>query len=409
MDVLDLEVLIVGGGHAGAMAAIGLRQKGFQGSIAIVGDEPVPPYERPPLSKAYLAGGVEEHRLYLRKPDFWSERHISLYPATSVTHLDAAEHTAQLSNGRTVRFRWCILATGGRVRRLSCSGADLPGVHYLRTLADVDGIRSSLKPGSQIAVIGGGYIGLEVAASARKLGHQVTLIEALDRVLARVTSPVVSRFFETKHRNEGVNVLLNTAVKAIEGDGRVIGVRLENGELVPADVVVVGIGIMPNSELAERAGIACDNGIIVDDLCRTAVPSILAIGDCARHPNRFAPQPLRLESVQNAVDQAKTAVSVILGSPEPYADLPWFWSDQYDIKLQTAGLALDYDDMVVRGSPLAAPFSVFYLRQGRLIAVDSVNSIKDFMAAKRLIPAQAMPDRAFLADPECALKDLVAA
>lgn len=409
MAVVERDVLIVGGGHAGAMAAIGLRQNGFTGSITMVGDEAALPYERPPLSKAYLNGSLEQHRLYLRKAEFWQDRDIDMRLSTSVTHLDAQDRAATLSSGETIRFTWCILATGGRARPLPVPGADLAGVHYLRTLADVDGIRASLTPGARLAVVGGGYIGLEVAASARKLGHEVTLIEALDRVLARVTSPVVSRFFETKHRQEGVNVLLNTGVTAIEGtDGRVTGVRLSSGEVVPADAVVVGIGIIPNCELAIETGLACDNGIVVDELCRTANPNIFAIGDVARHPNVFAPGPLRLESVPNAVDQAKTVVGVITGNPVPYADLPWFWSDQYDIKLQAAGLAIDYDDIVVRGSPEASPFSVCYLRGGTLIAIDCINSIKDFMAAKKLIASQATPDRALLADPAVALKDLTA-
>lgn len=408
MAVVERDVLIVGGGHAGAMAAIGLRQNGFSGSITMVGDEAALPYERPPLSKAYLNGSLEQHRLYLRKAEFWQDRDIDVRLGTPVTRLDAQDRTATLSTGEIIRFTWCILATGGRARPLPVPGAELAGVHYLRTLTDVDGIRASLAPGARLAVIGGGYIGLEVAASARKLGHDVTLIEALDRVLARVTSPVVSRFFEAKHSAEGVNVLLNTGVTAIEGGDRVTGVRLSSGELVPADAVVVGIGIIPNCELAVETGLACDNGIVVDELCRTANPNIFAIGDVARHPNVFAPGPLRLESVQNAVDQAKTVVGVITGNPVPYADLPWFWSDQYDVKLQTAGLAIDYDEIVVRGSSSASPFSVCYLRNGTLVAIDCINSIKDFMAAKKLIASQAAPDRARLADPSIALKDLAA-
>lgn len=409
MAVVERDVLIVGGGHAGAMAAIGLRQKGFTGSVAMVGDETALPYERPPLSKAYLTGALEQNRLYLRKAEFWQERDIDVRLGATVARLNAAEKTATLSTGETLRFNWCILATGGRVRPLPVPGADLPGVHYLRTLADVDGIRDSLKPGARLAVIGGGYIGLEVAASARKLGHEVALIEALDRVLARVTSPVVSRFFEARHRLEGVDVRLDTGVAAIEGEARVAGVRLASGEVIPADAVVVGIGIIPNCELAIEAGLACDNGIVVDEFCRTANPDIFAIGDVARHPNQYAPGPVRVESVQNAVDQAKTVVGVITGNPVAYADLPWFWSDQYDIKLQTAGLAIDYDEIIVRGSPEQAPFSACYLRDGKLVAIDCINSIKDFMAAKKLITTGVVLDRARLADPAVALKDLGAA
>lgn len=406
MAVADRDVLIIGAGHAGAMLAVGLRQKGFTGSILMVGEEPALPYERPPLSKAYFVGAVEEQRLYLRKPEFWQERDVEIRLSTIVARLRHEDHEAELTDGTVVRYRHCVIATGGRVRKLACPGADLAGVHYLRTLADVDAIRGDLKDGARMVVIGGGYVGLEMAASARKLGYEVTLIEALDRVLARVTSPIISRFYEAQHRAHGVDVRLGTGVEALEGDDHVTGVRLTTGEVVPADLVVVGIGILPNTELARESGLACDNGVVVDELCRSTDPDVFAIGDVAKHANRYAPAPMRLESVQNAVDQAKTVVGVIMGQPEPYKDLPWFWSDQYDLKLQTAGLAIDYDETVVRGDATTAPFSVVYLRDGQIIAIDAVNAIKDFMGAKALIQAGVKPDKARLADPAVSMKEL---
>jgi len=406
-EPLNADVVIAGAGHAGGTAAAALRQAGFEGSILMIGDETHPPYERPPLSKAYLAGELAPERLLLRKPVFWTERSVDFLQGVRVVHLDRTAKTLHLSDDRTVTYQHLIIATGGSARPIPCPGADLVGVHYLRSIADVDGIKADLGQARRIAVVGGGYIGLEVAAVARKLGLEVTLIEALDRVLARVTSPTVSRFYESAHRARGVDIRLGTGVAAFEGSRRVHAVRLADGSEVPCDFVIVGIGIIPNVGFAADAGLAVENGIAVDEVCTSSDPAIFAIGDCAAHVNIHAGKRIRLESVQNAVDQAKTAVAAIMGTPKPYRDLPWFWSDQYDIKLQTAGLAMDYDDTVVRGDPTAPGFSVVYLRQGRIIAIDAINAIKDFMAAKSLIVAGIAPDRARLADPAVALKDFL--
>jgi 3-phenylpropionate/trans-cinnamate dioxygenase ferredoxin reductase component len=407
----QVDVLIAGAGHAGGSAAAALRQLGFTGSIAMVGEEPQPPYERPPLSKSYLSGEQALERLYLRKPAFWGERNVEFIAGRRVERLRPARREADLCNGQTITYGHLIWAAGGRVRKLTCTGNTLAGVHYLRTIDDVDAIRHALRAAQKVAIIGGGYIGLETAAVLRKLGKSVTLVEALDRVLARVTAPVVSRFYEATHRAHGVDIRLGIGVSAIEGQGRVSGVRLADGDLIAADLVVVGIGILPNVEELDRAGVACaqaaPGGVAVDAQCRTSDPYIWAIGDCALHDNVFATQPVRLESVQNAVDQAKTAAHAIVGDPQPYTALPWFWSDQYDLKLQTAGLAAGYDQIVVRGDATTPPFSVAYLRGGKLIALDGISAIKDFMAAKQLIAAGVSPDPAKLADPSVALKELL--
>jgi 3-phenylpropionate/trans-cinnamate dioxygenase ferredoxin reductase subunit len=408
--MLTPDVLIAGAGHAGGMAAVALRQAGFTGSIMLVGQEPHAPYERPPLSKATLAGEMAPERLFLRKDAFWAERGIDLALGREVVKLRPDRHQADLCDGRLIQYRHAILATGGRARMLACPGSRLANIFTLRTLDDTAAIRAALAPGARLAVVGGGYIGLEVAASARKLGHEVTIIEAMDRVLARVTSPIVSHFYERQHRAHGATVLVNAQVSAFEGTDGVSAVVLADGRRIAADVVVVGIGIIPNAEVAERAGLDCRNGIVVDDHCRTSAPDVYAIGDVALHPNRFAPDAVRLESVQNAIDQGKVVAGMITGAPKAYGDVPWFWSDQYDLKLQTAGLSIGYDQTVVRGDPEGGTsFSVAYLRGGVLIALDAVNAIKDFMASKQLVAQRVAVDPAQLADPAVALKSLIPA
>lgn len=411
-NIKHYDVIIIGGGQGAGILAGVLRQQKLESSVLIIGDEPDLPYERPPLSKAYFTGDVARERLYIRKADYYSERDFDLALGCTATALDCAARTISLSDGRQVSYEHCVLATGGRPRPLPVPGNDLAGVHFLRSLADVTAIRADLTPGARLVVIGGGYIGLEVAASARKLGHDVTIVEAMERVLARVTSPTVSQFFADYHRQHGARVMLSTGVSSLQGNaqGRVAAVDLADGSALPADVVVVGIGILPNVELAMAAGLACDNGIIVDHQCRTSDSHVFALGDVAAHPNPFADgRTIRLESVQNAADQAKVVASVLKGENPTYADLPWFWSDQYDAKLQTAGLSAGYDDTVVRGEASAPGFSVVYLRDGRMIAIDAINAIKDFMGAKKLILAGARPDLSMLADPHTSMRDIAAA
>ncbi|MGK6320706.1 NAD(P)/FAD-dependent oxidoreductase [Sphingomonas sp. DT-204] len=404
----EFDVVIVGAGHGGAQATILLRQHGFTGSIALVGDEPGLPYERPPLSKDYLLGEKPIERLYLRPAEFWRGRDITLLPGRRVTALDPAAHRLMLLDGSAIDYRTCIWAAGGRARVLACEGADLAGIHVVRTLADADAIAAALGGVANVAVIGGGYIGLEAAAVFRKFGKRVTLFEALPRVLARVAGEPLSRFYEAEHRACGVDVRLEAQVEGFAGaGGRVAGVRLAGGEMVPAELAVIGIGIVPNVEPLLEAGAAGGNGVDVDELCRTSLADVYAVGDCAAHENGFCGgRRIRLESVQNANDQAATAVKAILGQPQPYRAVPWFWSNQYDLKLQTVGLSADHDDVVLRGDPASRSFSLVYLREGRVIALDCVNVVKDYVQGRALVVNGAAPDKAALADPAMPLKEL---
>jgi 3-phenylpropionate/trans-cinnamate dioxygenase ferredoxin reductase subunit len=408
MDKFD--ALIVGAGHAGAQAAIGLRQQGFAGTIALIGRERFPPYERPPLSKDYLAGEKTFERIMIRPEQFWAERGITLILSTAVTRIDPDARVASLSTGGKLGYGDLIWAAGGDARRMSCPGAHLEGIHAVRDRADVDRLIAELAGGARrFVVIGGGYIGLEAAAVLIKLGCQVTLVEALDRVLNRVAGPELSEFFHAEHRSHGVDLRLGVGVESIGGDGtRVTSVKLATGEVLPCDGVIVGIGIVPAVGALIAAGAAGSNGVDVDENCRTTLKHIYAVGDCAAHANDFADGAvIRLESVQNANDMANTAAKAICGAPEPYHALPWFWSNQYDLRLQTAGLNLDYDTAVLRGDPAARSFSVIYLRGGRMIAVDAVNNTKDYAQGRKLIEAGAVIAPADLADTSRPLKELL--
>ena len=402
------DVLIVGGGHGGAQAALALRQHGFAGSVTIVGREPEPPYERPPLSKEYLAREKPFERLYIRPPQLWADKAITLRLGRTVTAIDPAARTVALDDGAALGYGQLIWAAGGEPRRLACPGGDLAGVHAVRTRADVDAIIAEIDAGARrVAVIGGGYIGLEAAAVLTKLGLSVTVLEALPRVLARVAGEELSAFYEAEHRAHGVDLRTGATVERLEGEGRVTAVRLADGEVVPADMVVVGIGIVPAVGPLIAAGAAGGNGVDVDELCRTSLPEVYAIGDCAAHANGFADgEVIRLESVQNANDMATCAARAICGAPAPYAATPWFWSNQYDLKLQTVGLALGHDATVIRGDPAARSFAVIYLKGGRVIALDCVNAVKDYAQGRKLVEARVSPDRALLADPAIPLKEL---
>ncbi|MBB3928439.1 3-phenylpropionate/trans-cinnamate dioxygenase ferredoxin reductase subunit [Sphingobium jiangsuense] len=407
----DYDVLIVGGGHGGAQAAIALRQEKFEGSIAIVGDEPELPYERPPLSKEYLSGDKTFDRILIRPEKFWEEREISMLLGQRVTAVDPAAHRVTLADGTSIGYGKLIWAAGGDPRRLTCDGHDLAGVHSVRTRAHVDQMMRELDGVEQVVVIGGGYIGLEAAAVLRKFGKQVTLLEALDRVLARVAGEPLSRFYEAEHRAHGVDVRLGAAVNALEGDGgKVIGVRMADGSVLPAQMVIVGIGIIPSVAPLLEAGAKGANGVEVDALCRTSLPDVYAIGDCALHANRYAAgAEIRLESVQNANDQAKVVARSIMGTDADYDAVPWFWSNQYDLRLQTVGLSSGFDQTVLRGDPATRSFSLIYLREGRVIALDCVNAVKDYVQGKALVVDGARIDPARLADASVPLKELVAA
>lgn len=405
------DVIVVGAGHGGAACAIALRQRGFAGSIALIGDEPDLPYERPPLSKDYLAGDKPFERILIRPAGFWTERGIDLLPSTRIVAVDPDAHRLAASDGRAFGYGQLVWATGGRARRLTCDGADLVGVHTVRTRADVDRLAGELPAMRRVVVIGGGYIGLEAAAVLSKAGKQVIVIEALDRVLARVAGEPLSRFFEAEHRAHGVDLRLSTAVEGIVGEsGRVAAVRLAGGEVVRADAVIVGIGIVPEVEPLRLAGLACANGVEVDGQGRTGLPDVFAIGDGAAHPNGFADgATIRLESVQNANDQAALVADVIAGrDPPPYAAVPWFWSHQYDLKLQTVGLSAGFDACVVRGEPATRSFSVVYGRGGRVVALDCVNATRDYVQGRKLVERGAAFDADALADAGVPLKDMVA-
>lgn len=406
------DVVIVGAGHGGAQAAIALRQHGFAGSIAMIGRDSEPPYERPPLSKEYFAREKPLERIYIRPPHFWAEKGVELKLGVRAIAVDPAGKAVTLSNGDRVGYGALIWAAGGDARGLTCSGAELAGVHSVRDKADVDRIMVGLDAGARrVAVIGGGYIGLEAAAVLTGLGCDITLFEALPRVLARVAGEELSHFYEAEHRARGVDLRLDAGVACIEGDGqRVTGVRLADGAVVPCEMVIVGIGIVPAVQPLTEAGARGANGVEVDAHCRTSLPDIYAIGDCAAHPNPYAGGAvIRLESVQNANDMATTAARAICGRPAPYHAVPWFWSNQYDLKLQTVGLGAGYDETVVRGDPATRGFSVVYLKQGRVVALDCVNAIKDYVQGRKLVEARACVAPHLLADSAVPLKELASA
>ncbi len=402
------DVVIVGAGHGGAQTAIALRQAKFTGSILLIGDEPDPPYERPPLSKEYLAGEKPFERILIRPESFWRDRGIVLALGHAVTAVDAAAHRVTTADGRSIGYGMLVWATGGSPRRLDCAGHDLAGVHTVRTRVDADRMMAELDGVRDAVVIGGGYIGLEAAAVLTKFGKQVVLLEAQDRVLARVAGEPLSRFYEDEHRAHGVAVRLNVVVDYIIGmDGRVAAVRLADGEEIAADLVIVGIGIVPAVAPLLAAGAGGGNGVAVDAACRTSLPDVFAIGDCALHANDFADgAAIRLESVQNANDQANVVARAIVDAPASYHAVPWFWSNQYDLKLQTVGLSTGFDQAVLRGDPAARSFSVVYLKRGRVVALDCVNAVKDYVQGRKLVEGGAVITPAALADAAVPLKDL---
>jgi 3-phenylpropionate/trans-cinnamate dioxygenase ferredoxin reductase subunit len=407
-------VVIVGAGQAGGEIAIELRKLGFAGRVLIVGEEPFPPYKRPPLSKAYFAGTVSEESLHLMPRSGLDKAGIEWLGGARVARIDREARQLELSDGRRLDYHRLALATGGRARPLALPGADLPNVFPLRTIGDVRKISAQRAAGKRLVIVGGGFIGLEVAAVAIKLGLRVTVLEGLPRVLARVTIPEVSAFFERVHREAGVDLRTGVQVQGFERASAATRVRFADGQsiegAIEADFVVYGIGMIPNTELAQEAGLAVDNGIVVDECTRTSDPHIVAAGDCANHPNDFAGRRIRLESVQNAMEQAKAAALTLMDQPKPYQAVPWFWSDQYDLKLQMAGLSAGHDRYLFRGDPATQrAFAVFYLNGGRLIAADTVNRPQDYMLAKKLISLKAAPDPSQLADAAVPLKSLLPA
>ena len=405
----SFDVVIVGAGHGGAQAAVALRQGGFAGSIAMIGNEAEPPYERPPLSKEYLAQEKPFERIYIRPPTFWAEKNIELMLGQEVVTVDPVAHALTTADGALITYGKLIWATGGNPRAMNCPGNNLHGVHAVRNRADVDRIMEELKTADRIVVIGGGYIGLEAAAVLTKLGKHVTLLEALPRVLNRVAGEELSDFFEAEHRAHGVDLRTGCGVVALVGEGQISGVELDDGTVLPADMAIVGIGIIPAVGPLLVAGAAGGNGVDVDAQCRTSLPDVFAIGDCAAHSNAFADgQVIRLESVQNANDMASIAAKTICGEDKDYAATPWFWSNQYDLKLQTVGLSTGYDQTVLRGDPAARSFSVLYFKQGRLIALDCVNNVKDYVQGRKLVEQGLIAPPEDLADTDHPLKEWAA-
>lgn len=399
--------VIVGAGQAGSDLTTALRQLGYTGRIVLIGDEKAPPYRRPPLSKAYLSGEIGEDALYLKPLATYEKQNVELQTGVKVTALDRQAHTVTLDNGEVIKYDKLALTTGGRARRLPLPGAEKPNVHYVRTLDDIARLKEQFLEGRRLVIVGGGYIGLEAAAVGIKKGLKVTLVEALPRMLARVTGPELSQYYYGVHTAHGVDIRLGAGVQALEGGDTVETVVLQDGTKIPADLLIVGIGLIPNTELAEQAGLAVDNGVLVDLYAQTSDPDIVAAGDCTNHENGFLERRLRLESVPNASEQARVAAASIMGQKVPHAGVPWFWSDQYDLKLQMVGLSQGYDQVVIRGSMEANNFSAFYLKDGVVISVDCVNRPQDFMIGKKLVGGKMKIAPATLADESVVLKTLV--
>ncbi|HSW14577.1 MAG TPA: FAD-dependent oxidoreductase [Solimonas sp.] len=399
--------VIVGAGQAGSDLASSLRQLGYAGRIVLLGEEQAIPYRRPPLSKAFLSGDITEEALYIKTREAYAKHGIELHTGARVTAIDRVAHSVTLADGSACTYSKLALTTGGRARRLDLPGAGHPNVHYVRTIDDIRQLRERFKPGQRLVIVGGGYIGLEAASVGIKKELKVTLVEALPRLLARVTGAELSQYYDSVHRRHGVDIRLGVGVQALEGNGKAEAVVLQDGTRLPADIVIVGIGLIPNTELAQQCGVAVDNGILVDLYSQTSDPDIVAAGDCTNHDNGFLGRRIRLESVPNASEQARVAAATICGKQVPHASVPWFWSDQYNLKLQMAGLSQGHDRVVVRGSMEQDSFAAFYLQDGVVIAVDTVNRPQDFMFGKKIVAGKLRPDPAMLADESVALKSLV--
>ncbi|MEZ5960338.1 MAG: FAD-dependent oxidoreductase [Hyphomonadaceae bacterium] len=402
-------VIIIGAGQAGGETAQRLRQGGFEGEITLIGEEPVAPYQRPPLSKAYLKGDLDIDRLMLRPASVYSEEHIALLTKTRGVWIDRANRKVRIEGGRELPYDALVLATGAKPRKLPLVGADLDGVYLFRTAADVDAVRERFVSGAKLIVIGAGYIGLEVAAVARQLGLEVTVVETAVRPLARVTSPEVAGFFLDEHTRQGVRFVLGGQPALIKGQDRVTGVALTDGAELPADLVIAGIGVTPDVAIAEQCGLTVNNGIITDRTCRTSDPNIFAIGDCAARPMvHYEGRIARLESVHNAVEGAKIVAATLTGGKDHTEEAPWFWSDQYDLKLQIAGLFQGYDHLVFRGVMADRAFAAFYYKGDKLIAVDAVNRPAEYLGAKMLIQSNRTLPPNVIEDTSRPMKELIA-
>lgn len=403
---MSQSIIIIGAGQAGGQLAASLRSEGFSGPITLIGDEPHVPYQRPPLSKHFLSGAVGIDRVYVKPAEFYEKSDIGLKLNQRVETIDRTAKTVKLADGSELNYDKLALATGSRVRTLDLPGSNLDGIFYLRNIADMEAIQQKLQEGKKLVIVGGGYIGLEVASVAVQKGLDVTVLEMASRLMQRVVGAQLSEFYSEVHQAEGVKLQTDTQVSGFQGDGKVEKVLCSDGSELDADFVLIGVGIVANVELAQEAGLEVDNGIVVDTACRTSDPDIVAIGDCANHPSRHYDQRLRLESVPNALGQARVAAATLCGNEKEYDEVPWFWSDQYKLKLQIVGLIEGYDQVVQRGDPAERQFMLFYLKQGKLIAVESVSNPREFMVAKQLVAQQAAIEPDKLADTSIALKDL---
>lgn len=385
MSTANQTCVIIGASHAGSSLATAVRKEGWQGPIIVLGDETILPYHRPPLSKALLLGEKTADQIEIFKPAVYDKANIEFRLGVSVEKIDRTNKNVLLNNGETIPYDKLGLCTGARVRKLDIPGAQLKGVHYLRTLSDAQAIQADVKPGGKAVIVGGGYIGLETAASLRKLGMDVTVLEMMNRILERVTAPELSNYYTDLHQRHGVNIIVNAQALELRGTDRVQQVVCNEGRTLDADLVIIGIGVIPNTELAADAGLEISNGVVVDELAQTSDPDIVAVGDCTNHPNDLLGYRLRLESVPNAMEQAKTAAATLCGQHKPYHALPWFWSDQYNIKLQIAGMNRGYERVVIRGVPATDQFVAWYMKGNQVLAADCINNPKEFMIAKKII------------------------
>ncbi|KEQ16538.1 NAD(P)/FAD-dependent oxidoreductase [Endozoicomonas numazuensis] len=400
--------VIIGASHAAAQLSASLRTEGWEGEILVIGDEAYLPYHRPPLSKTFLSGEKTIEQIQIRPAAFYEKQNIQFKLNTRVEAIDREKKSLTLNTGETIQYSKLALCTGSRPRILPLEGSQLPGVHYLRAASDIEGIQSNIASGKKAVIVGGGYIGLETAAVLRTLGLEVTILEMMDRVLQRVTAPEISAFYHRIHTEEGVTIKTGTAIKAIEGNGKVESVILDDQSRLEADLVIIGAGIVPNVELAEKAGLEVDNGILVNELATTSDSDIVAAGDCTNFPNPLFNKRMRLESVPNAMEQSRSAAASICGKEKVYAAQPWFWSDQYDMKLQIAGLSEGYEQVVIRGDyEQGRSFVAWYLKAGKVLAADCVNRGKEFMTAKKLIQSGVTVDASKLADDAIDPKELL--
>ena len=403
---MSQRVVILGAGQAGGQTAYSLRQAGFEGAITLVGDEPAPPYQRPPLSKAYFKGEMEADRLFLKPLEYYAEHNVELVTGKAAKAIDLTAHTVTLDSGDMLAWDKLVIATGARPRKLAAAGAELHNIAELRTLADVDMLKRLAMPGARLVVVGAGYIGLEAAAVGVQLGLKVTVLEAMPQVLSRVAGPEIGAFYTHIHREAGTDIRLGARLEGFEGIGQVTGVRLHGGEIIPAELVLVGVGVLPNIELALEAGLVCGNGIVVDANMQTSHPDVFAAGDIAWRPLVHYGREGRLESVHNAIEGGKLVAAAIMGGKPPPLDVPWFWSDQFDLKLQTAGLWTGADQTIMRGDPKSRSFAVFYLKEGVVIAVDAVNAAPEYIVGKKLVASQARVAPGELADKSISMKDI---